>query len=355
MTSQLPGRPPEQGASEACVPPLISVICDGCGADKADVLAEIDADYEYLGVIEDAYALRRFRYVGCRECGLIYQNPRPSDQEIFHYYPDVYGCFAQCPPPGRMMGLLYKVMVWLKRRELMPLLPDDGVLLDFGCGNGHWLQAFKPHIKPTQRLVGVDPCQKPIDQLREFGVEAYVGDEHNIGEVVGEQSVDLILLNHVIEHVPDPRRLLRRLRSVLKPGGRILGVTPNVAAWDRKLFGKYWAGWHAPRHFILFDESSLRRYASDAGLELVDCRYEFEGANHWSVSAHSWLAQKLGWRASPGRYRMALYPLLLLPALPVTLVQKLFSKPSVMSFELRKPDADSQVEHGVPGRRPDNP
>ena len=317
--------------------PLIDVPCNGCGADDFTVVATVSADHEYVGVIDDAYALRPFRFVRCRRCGLVYLNPRPDDREILKYYPPEYGCFAQCPPKGALMRGLYRVMVALKRRELLPRLPEQGVLLDFGCGNGHWLVALKPYAGPEQRLIGIDPCEGPVEQLRRQGVEAYVGTDENLLEIVEPESVDLILFNHVIEHVPDPKRTLRRLATVLKPGGEIRGVTPNVDALDQRWMGPWWAGWHAPRHFVLFDRESLARYAADAGLELVQTRYELEGANHWSVGWHSWLARKIGWRASSGRYRMPIYPLLLMPALVLGALQKAFGKTSVIGFVMRKP------------------
>lgn len=316
--------------------PMIPVACCGCGADDADPVVTVDADYEYLGVIDDAFARRPFRFVRCRRCGLVYLNPRPALDEIHHYYPAEYGCFAQCPPPGRLMALLYRVMVWLKRREILPLLPEDGVLLDFGCGNGHWLHALRQGAKPRQRFIGVDPSEEPIRRLRELGVEAYVGAEEDLGRLFAPESVNMILFNHVVEHVPDPKATLRRLAALLVPGGEIRGVTPNIDALDARIFGKYWAGWHPPRHFVLFDPPALERFARECGLEMVSFASELEGANHWSVSVHTWLTEH-GMRPAKGRYRLALYPLLLVAALPVALVQKLVSRTSVFSFVLRKP------------------
>ncbi len=316
--------------------PLVPVRCNGCGADDADEIVTVDADYEYLGVIEDAFARRPFRFVRCRRCGLVYLNPRPDLAELHRYYPDAYGCFAQCPPPGRLMALLYRGMVFLKRREILPLLPENGVLLDFGCGNGHWLVALQKGRKPGQRFVGLDPSPEPIARLRSLGVEAHAGFEEELPKLFAPESVDLVLFNHVVEHVPDPKATLRALAAVLKPGGEIRGVTPNHDAWDRRIFGKYWAGWHPPRHFVLFDVPMLARYARDAGLELVSSGSELEGANHWSVSLHTWITEH-GIRPRPGAYRLRLYPLLLLAAIPLALLQMAVSRTSVFRFVLRKP------------------
>lgn len=321
-------------------PRLIPTRCNLCGADDFDVVANITADHEYVGVLDDALALRSFRMVRCRHCQLTYLNPRPDDTHIHDYYPPEYGCFAQCPPKGRWMRWLYAILVRLKRREWLGRLPPNGVLLDFGCGNGHWLRALAPFLSEGQRLIGIDPNSAAVEQVRRHGIEAYVGDDEAIRQILPPESVDLVLLNHVIEHVPDPRRLLARLWEVLKPGGELRGVTPNVDAADARWLGGFWAGWHPPRHFVLFTPETLRRYAESGGWIWKHCSFELEGANHWSVSWHSMLARRQGWRASHDHYRMSMYPLLLPPALLLALGQKLFSRTSVMSFVLEKPRAE---------------
>jgi SAM-dependent methyltransferase len=314
------------------------VPCNHCGADDCETVVTLDKDYEYVGIIDDERALREFRIVRCRHCGLVYLNPQPTQEEVMHYYPaGAYCCFAQLPPENALMALLYRLMVFLRRRALMPLLPEDGVMLDFGCGTGHWLVALKQRARPGQRFIGIDASEGAIDKLRSQGIEAYVGDDQVLEDELAENSVDVILLTHVIEHVPDPKRTLRRLARVLKPGGVIHGVTPNVDAWDVRRYGKYWGGWHAPRHFILFDDVLFRRYAEESGLVVEKLSWDMEGASHWAVSMHTKLAERRGFRPSADKWRMGIYPLFLLASMPIAIVQKLVSKTSVMSFVLRKP------------------
>ncbi|MFT5285445.1 MAG: 2-polyprenyl-3-methyl-5-hydroxy-6-metoxy-1,4-benzoquinol methylase [Planctomycetota bacterium] len=314
------------------------VSCNYCGADDYSTVVDIDKDYEYDGIIDAKYALRSFRMVRCNQCSLVYINPQPTQAEVMHYYPSgQYCCFAQLPPKGLLMSILYRMMVSMKRRAVMPSMPDDGVLLDFGCGTGHWLVALKQGAKPGQRFIGIDASEGAIDKLKAAGIEAYVGDDQVLLDELEENSVDVILLTHVIEHVPDPKQTLARLARVLKPGGVIHGVTPNVDAWDTRRYGKYWGGWHAPRHFILFDDVMLRKYVSEADLEFDQLTWDMEGASHWAVSMHTKLAEKKGFRPSPTKWRMGIYPLFLLISMPIGIIQKLLSKTSVMSFVLRKP------------------
>ncbi len=314
-----------------------SVACSLCGANDFSPLICLEEDFEYLGILEDAKSRGEFRIVRCNQCSLVYLNPRPSLEQVLHYYPKEYCCFAELPPKSPLIAVFYRVLVRLKARELFPHLPADGVLLDFGCGTGHWLTSLRPLAGPEQRFIGIDASEVAIRELRDSGIEAYCGDDETLLEAVEPESVDLILLNHVLEHVPEPVETLRRLGRVLKPGGRIHAATPNIDAWDRRWFGKHWVGgWHVPRHFTHFDRATVARCASEAGFEISELRSSLEAASHWAMALQTALARRIGWHPSPGKLRMGIYPLILAASMGIAIVQSLVSRTSVMTFVLRK-------------------
>jgi ubiquinone/menaquinone biosynthesis C-methylase UbiE len=96
-------------------------------------------------------------------------------------------------------------------------------VLDCGCGAGDYVLAL--------RALGADAWG--IEYARHKLVKApapvagrlSVGDLHDIA--MRDQSVDVALLNEVLEHVPDERRALREVHRVLKPGGVLLIFSPN--------------------------------------------------------------------------------------------------------------------------------
>jgi SAM-dependent methyltransferase len=72
-------------------------------------------------------------------------------------------------------------------------------------------------------------------------------------------SFDLIRMGHVIEHVLDPMATLHRAYRLLKPGGMLMGETPNTDCLDWRIFKKYWGPLHIPRHIFIFDDRNLRQ------------------------------------------------------------------------------------------------
>ncbi|WP_353686677.1 class I SAM-dependent methyltransferase [Thermodesulfovibrio sp. 3462-1] len=115
------------------------------------------------------------------------------------------------------------------------------------------------------KVVGVDPDSKAVQIAREeFDLEVFQGTLEEAK--FPDNSFDVITMNHVIEHVPDPIVLLTECRRVLKPEGKLMVVTPNIGSLGRRLFGEYWLHWDPPRHLFLFSPKSLRTCAERAGL-----------------------------------------------------------------------------------------
>lgn len=99
-------------------------------------------------------------------------------------------------------------------------IPAGAVVLDAGCGSG---RIFRYELEPGCRVVGVD-------------IGAELRDNPNVGERVrgdaqrlpfAGASFDAVLASHVMEHLTEPERALAEVARVLRPGGRLLLLTPN--------------------------------------------------------------------------------------------------------------------------------
>lgn len=68
---------------------------------------------------------------------------------------------------------------------------------------------------------------------------------------------DVIIMNHVIEHLNDPIEVLEQCHALLKPGGQLWIETPNIDSFDYGRYKHNWRGLVAPRHLVLFNQRSL--------------------------------------------------------------------------------------------------
>lgn len=108
--------------------------------------------------------------------------------------------------------------------ENCPDIPETGRLLDVGCGRGAFLKAFN-NIYPDWSLFGCDIGERNRLEVESIpGVEAYY--TQCIKDIKGE--FDLVSLNHVLEHIPNPISTLKDMHKKLKPTGFLIIQVPDV-------------------------------------------------------------------------------------------------------------------------------
>ena len=79
-----------------------------------------------------------------------------------------------------------------------------------------------------------------------------------------------MVLNNVIEHLPNTAEVFAECRRVLRAGGRLAMMTPNPDAIGHAMFGRDWRGLEPPRHLYLFSPALIGRYAHEAGFRQVE-------------------------------------------------------------------------------------
>ena len=128
--------------------------------------------------------------------------------------------------------------------------------LDVGCFDGRLLTEIAK--RTDWQTCGLEPNSKAAEVARKAGHQIWQGfAEDALFVVPPEMSFDVIHLGQTIEHLGDPLTVIRRLRSLLKVGGRIILSTPNLNSRQIDLFGPTWSHWHPPYHRFLFSPKSL--------------------------------------------------------------------------------------------------
>ena len=96
----------------------------------------------------------------------------------------------------------------------------------------------------------------------------------------GIPACTIVTMNHVIEHLPDPCATVKGLADKLEHGGIIEGQTPNTDSVERSIFGLRWAGFHAPRHTVIFSKKSLEALFKKLSMNDIKVTVAFNPAGY---------------------------------------------------------------------------
>lgn len=110
----------------------------------------------------------------------------------------------------------------LQSRYFLPYCNEDRVLLDFGCGDGTILRQL-----PAKMKIGVElnpECHRVIENFNTKSASPII--VYNKITSVSDDSVDLIISNHCLEHVPSPVDVIYEFLRVLKKNGQLILVLP---------------------------------------------------------------------------------------------------------------------------------
>jgi 2-polyprenyl-3-methyl-5-hydroxy-6-metoxy-1,4-benzoquinol methylase len=177
-------------------------------------------------------------------------------------------------PRGNGLGYLLSRSRWLRERAFHGLLDElvpreeGAAALDVGCGAGTLL---KDLARAGWQPEGLEPDPVAAQVARRnSGCPVSTTDLGHAAFPM--ESFQLIVLSHVIEHLPEPAASLRRLASLLKPAGRIVLIYPNSEGLGARVFGSFWLGWDPPRHLSFPRPAALAGLAVSAGLSWVGYR-----------------------------------------------------------------------------------
>jgi SAM-dependent methyltransferase len=212
----------------------------------------------------------RFRYVTCVDCGLAYQNPRLTVDEVKEYYDGEYIAHRKKTDWG-VLTPFYEWAMDRHDRQKDALvsrfirLDETSEVLDVGCAVGTYLQTVRR--RHGARVTGVDFKDLRAHPSLE-GVEFHCGLFYD--QPLADRRFDLVTMWHFLEHDYDPARTLATARRVLKPHGRLVIEVPRLDSMTYRLFGRRWPGVQAPQHTVLYDRVRLLRMVESAGFEVVE-------------------------------------------------------------------------------------
>jgi len=293
------------------------VDCPKCNSSFSHIVL---AGKDYLHQIPGSYSVSE-----CDNCGLWFQNPRPTIDSLAALYPDDYvphlEAAGECDPSARRAGSIRYLQRslgyhhlqngqqsdrfdwrslklfdgfrrWNFAVSLLPSFVPGGRLLEIGCGSGGRLRTLKTF--GWQNICGIEMVPAAAERARVQGFPVQCGLAEELLSSYSDEHFDVIVSSMVLEHLANPFAFVRQLAAKLKPNGQFLFSTICRDSLDAKMYGKYWAGFDFPRHLVYLAKRDLRDLLSE-GFNRVEFFHHPEPIDFFRSST---------WRRADGRGRL---------------------------------------------------
>lgn len=243
---------------------LEHVQCDLCGCNEYKQRYRLPDMWLWVNQFE-------FPVVECNGCGLVFVNPRPTQESMSQYYPKDYHQDRNSEEHQ------------IRYRNQSKFIPDlnHKKVLDIGCARGDFL-GYLMQEYPSMTPYGVDYFSNKLDYkdiifFNKLFFEC--GFENNF--------FDVIVSFAVFEHLHEPSLYFKESNRVLKQNGELIILVTN----SESLYGKKAKIEDVPRHTYHFSEKTLEKYGQKYGFKLEQIYYDnsiFDGRGtgtfRWMVS-----------------------------------------------------------------------
>jgi len=227
-------------------------------------------------IFKPALVCEGFSFVKCKNCGLVQRNPQPDKNEILARYSSTYGNDYLSYELKNETAFLTLQQLALKDAGFSKLektlfatveksRAESPSILDIGCATGALIASLRDK---GWRVTGVEisPSAVYAKNERKLDVRNVPLEEINFPE----NSFDVILASHLIEHLNEPKTFLEETYRILKNNGSLFITTPDISGFQSRLFGSRWRS-AIFDHLYLFSMRTLSKMLKTIGYKVVSC------------------------------------------------------------------------------------
>ena len=208
-----------------------------------------------------------YRLVRCKKCAMVWDFFPPDN--LSAQYEENY--FSNENPKGGYAnyfeGMAINKKTFFDRlKKIEKKLGRKGKLLDVGCALGDCLDIAR-QLK-WKDAEGVELSEYAYKFAKRKGLKVKNGTLQDVK--YPDNYFDAVTMQDVIEHVPDPVSDLKRIHKILKPGGKVYLVTPDIDGLWSRLLGKYWYHYKPGEHIMYFGQKSITTALKEAGFKNIE-------------------------------------------------------------------------------------
>ena len=206
-----------------------------------------------------------FNVDSCTACGFWFTNPAPFGEDLDSYY-ESEDYVSHTDGKGGLLDWVYGIVRNRAIRAKFSLIKSLGVaepvLVDYGAGTGAFLKYAQ---NQNWNVKGFEPSGVARENAEQKGLSLIDPKQRR---ELGESSVGVFTLWHVLEHIPDLNETMAYFHSRLMEGGFLILALPNHESADAEHYQSDWAAFDVPLHLWHFAKSDVKRLGEKHGFQL---------------------------------------------------------------------------------------
>ena len=243
------------------------VPCNLCGSSK----------YTFF------HKLGESQIVKCSNCGLYFLNPQLDKEDLQQLYDHTYFLSEESAITGYEDYISDKENIvrtsHKKLKRIEKYYPQKGTILDIGCATGFFLLAAREREWDARGVEYSDYASQIAREQHSLQVKTGTIKEAEYKD----EFFDCVTMWDLIEHVTDPMADLAEVNRIMKPDGILAIITPNVASFIAKLWGKKWLLWNRTDHLYFFSPNTLNQMLKKNGFKIIKVKNLGYGGKFVSV------------------------------------------------------------------------
>lgn len=257
--------------------------CPGCSSStlkpyKKSSFETKKIDAEQIKITDSEYG-KTWDLSQCQNCSFVFANPAPKPDFIRSLYSQVKDPLYEDEVEGRSKNFS-KILSRLEN-----ICPNKGTLFDVGAATGILIQLACDRGWDAD---GIEPSTWAVK---------YAKKKHGLNIKPGSFEEASLPANHyaavtmvdIIEHMSHPMEAVQKAFEILKSGGILCLVTPDIKSMAARIFGTKW--WHfRPGHLGYFTEKSLQKLLDISGFTIIKKKkYSWTFSAHYLISRKKWM------------------------------------------------------------------
>ncbi len=216
--------------------------------------------------ISKFWAMPGYKLARCVSCGMVWDYFPPDNLEL--QYEENY--FNNDNPKGGysnyFAGMSINRKTFRERiKRINNKVKNKGRLLDVGCAFGDCL--LEAIDLGWNDVRGVELSTYAYKLAKQKGLN--IINSKLESKTYPKNYFDVVTSQDVIEHIPSFSSHLKNIHTVLRPGGIVFIVTPDIGGSWRRLLGRFWYHYKPGEHVVYFSEKTIARALKNAGFNEI--------------------------------------------------------------------------------------